>query len=418
MEKATNNLHLRAEPGWPAVVVGGAYYTAINLMRTLARRGVTTYCIGHGQNRQAFHTVYGKAFTCPDPDRNPAEWLEFMLDLARKVGGKPVLIPSADIFVLAMAAHADALEKAYIFCRETIALQGLLATKKQQYDLAFEHGMPIPRTRFAASWEEVNKFGSEVDYPCVIKPVRSYNWAKIQRSHVWARSKVGLATSPKELEEKYHIIAEISPEVVVQEVIAGPDSSRMVYLSCYSTDHRRIARCMVRTIRSSPINFGNSSVVEPVEDLDTDSLCDRFLKSMGYTGLCEIALKRDSRDGLVKMIEANPRFTGISNAAPPAGVDLGWLHYLDLIGQRVEMVSPNGRKYRHIALTWDAKTIGDSHRAGLLTWRDLIRSYRPPVAFYDFDFRDWRVAAGTLFTIIYLIFGRPIRKLFSKNYRY
>jgi D-aspartate ligase len=88
MSQAINHLPLRAEPGWPAVVVGGAYYTAINLMRTLARRGLTTYCFDHGQNRQAFHTVYGKAFKCPDPDRHPAEWVEFMLDLAGKVGGR------------------------------------------------------------------------------------------------------------------------------------------------------------------------------------------------------------------------------------------------------------------------------------------------------------------------------------------
>jgi D-aspartate ligase len=413
-----NQFSLRAGPGWPPVVVGGAYYTAINLMRNLARRGLKTYCFDYGQNRQAFHTVYGKAFKCPDPDRNPSDWLEFMLNLARKIGGKPVLIPSADIFVLAMEAHADVLEKAYIFCRETIALQGLLATKKRQYDLAIEHGMPIPRTRFATNLEEVLEFGSAIEYPCVIKPVRSYDWAKIQRSYVWARSKVALAASSKELEEKYRIIAGISHEVVVQEVIAGPDTSRLVYLSCYSIDHRRIARCMVRTIRSSPINFGSSSVVEPVEDPDTDSFCDRFLKSIGYAGLCEISLKRDSRDGLVKMIETNPRYTGISNAAPYAGVDLGWLHYLDLIGRRVEMVNPNGRKFRHIALTWDAKTIGSCRRAGLLTWRDLIRSYRPPVVFYDLDLRDWRVGARTLFTLLYLIFGRPIRRLFSKNYQY
>ena len=103
-----------AQPDWPAVVVGGAYYTAINLMRSLARRGVKTFCFDHGQNRQAFHTIYGKAFECPDPDREPAAWLDFMLRLARRVGGKPVLIPTADVYVTAMAAHAAALAEAYV----------------------------------------------------------------------------------------------------------------------------------------------------------------------------------------------------------------------------------------------------------------------------------------------------------------
>jgi len=415
---AQNQNPVKAQPGWPAVVIGGAYYTAINLMRCLVRRGVKAYCFDHGQNRQAFHTVYGKAFECPDPDQEPAAWLEFMLDLARKVGGKPVLIASADAYVAAMANHADELAEAYIFCRDTVALQGFLATKKRQYDLAVEHGMPVPRTKFAKSLEEVSEFGEGAEFPCVIKPVCSYEWWKVPRDHPLARRKVAFATTAKDLEEKYRIVAGINPEVVVQEVIEGPDTAKLVYLSCYSTDRRRIARCMVRALRTHPIDFGNSSVVEPAEDPETDSLCDRFLKSMGYAGLCEIAVKRDSRDGRVKMIETNPRYTGISNAAPYSGVDLGWLHYLDLIGQRVEMVTPSDHQFRQIVLIWDALTVGSYLRAGRLTWWGLRRSYRPPIVFFDLDLRDWRVAVMTLFTLAYLIFGRPIRRLFSRNYRY
>jgi predicted ATP-grasp superfamily ATP-dependent carboligase len=406
---------LRAEPGWPAAVVLGAYYTGVNLVRYLVRRGVTAYCIDNDRKRQGFRSVYGKTFECPDPDRKPAEWLGFMLELARKVGGKPVLIPSADAFVSAMAKHADELEKAYVFCRDTVALQGLLATKERQYDLAIEHGMPVPRTKFAKSLEEVSEFGEGAEFPCVIKPVRSYAWAKVPRDHPLANRKVVLSTSVRDMEEKYRVVAETNPEVVIQEVIEGPDTAKLVYLSCYATDRRRIARCMVRELRTAPIYFGNASVVEPVEDAETDAICDQFLKSIGYAGLCEIEVKRDSRDGRVKMIEANPRYTGTSDAAPYAGVDLGWLHYLDLIGQRVEMVSQDGRNFRHIVLTWDIKTIGNYRRAGLLTWRDLIRSYRPPVAFFDFDLRNWRVTAGTLFTLLYWIIGRPIRRLFSRR---
>ena len=36
-------------------------------------------------------------------------------------------------------------------------------------------------------------------------------------------------------------------------------------------------------------------------------------------------------------------------------------------------------------------------RAGLLSWRDLLRSYRPPLAFFDVDVRDWRYSAITLY---------------------
>ena len=404
---------VRAQPGWPAAVVLGAYYSGVNLTRYLVRRGVTAYCLDSDRSRQGFRSVYGTTLQCPDPDRQPAEWVTFMLELARKVGGKPVLISSADAFVLAMAKHAQDLQKAYVFCHASVALQGLLATKERMYDLAAEHGMPAPRTRFVKTREEVTAFGTSAQFPCVIKPIRSYDWANVPRGHPLAARKVALATSAKDLDEKYRTVADINPEVVVQEVIEGPDTAKLVYLSCYSTDRRRIARCMARAFRTAPIHFGNASVVEPVEDPETDSICDGFLQSMGYTGLCEIALKRDTRDGRVRMIEANPRYTGTSDVAPYAGVDLGWIHYLDLIGQHVEMVTPNGRDFRHIALIWDVSTIGNYRREGLLTWRELIRSYRPPVYFFDVDFRNWRVTLGTFIAVIKILIGRPIRRLLS-----
>jgi len=121
-------------------------------------------------------------------------------------------------------------------------------------------------------------------------------------------------------------------------VIEGPDDAKLVYLSCYSQNGVRLGACLVRELRTDPIYFGSASVVEPIEDPATDALCDGFLRRIGYVGLCEIELKRDSRDQCVKLIEANPRYSVTSDAAPYAGVDLGWLHYLDLIGQPVELV--------------------------------------------------------------------------------
>ena len=108
-------------------------------------------------------------------------------------------------------------------------------------------------------------------------------------------------------------------------------------------------------------------------------------------------MKRDRRDGRVKLIEANPRLSGGGDAAPYAGVDLGWLHYLDLIGQPTTCVNASRLDFRHIVLRADGHAIPAYRRAGLLGWRDLCRSYRPPLAFFDVDLRDWRYSAETLY---------------------
>src|SRR5206468_10360267 len=123
------------------------------------------------------------------------------------------------------------------------------------------------------------------------------------------------------------------------------------------------------------LGFGPATVTAPIVDKEADEICDAFLRSINYSGVCEIEVKRDVRDGRVKLIEANPRLTGGGDAAPYSGVDLCWLHYLDLIGKTVIPVAPNGRDFRHIDLRADVGAIFAYRRARLLTWRDLVRSY-------------------------------------------
>jgi predicted ATP-grasp superfamily ATP-dependent carboligase len=172
---------------------------------------------------------------------------------------------------------------------------------------------------------------------------------------------------------------------------------------------------MVRQVRTAPIYFGSASVVEPVEEPEVDAACDAFLRKIGYVGLCEIELKRDSRDGKVRMIEANPRYSVTADASVYAGVDLGWLHYLDLIGKDVIPVAPSTRNFRHIVLERDFATIRDYRREKLLTWSELFRSYRSPVAFFDWDLRDWRVTAANAVKLAKILAKPLYRRFFPKR---
>jgi predicted ATP-grasp superfamily ATP-dependent carboligase len=171
---------------------------------------------------------------------------------------------------------------------------------------------------------------------------------------------------------------------------------------------------LVRELRTAPIYFGSASVVEPISDPETEALCDRFFQSIGYAGLCELELKRDSRDGRVKLIEANPRYSVTADAAPYAGVDLGWLHYQDLIGEPVESMEWNGRHFHHIVLRRDVTCFRSYLKAGLTTWGDIARSYRSP-AFFDFDLRDWRPTAETCVHILKILLYPTYRRLFPKR---
>ena len=144
----------KAEAGWPAAVVAGAFQTGVLAVRSLKRRGVHAVCFDSNPQFAGFRSVYGPARLCPNPDRQPEDWVRFMVDLAGTMPGKPALISSSDQFVTAIAAHEETLRDHFILSPGS-RLSGLLADKQTQYDLAAEHGMPMPRTAYARSEDQV-----------------------------------------------------------------------------------------------------------------------------------------------------------------------------------------------------------------------------------------------------------------------
>ncbi len=266
----------KAQPGWPPVVVGGAFYTGLLLMRNLLARGVKAVAFDCNPALPGFHSVYGKTFLCPNPDENPSAWLTFMVDLAARVGGKPVLIPASDQFVTAIAAHVTELQKHYVFWQDAAPLQATLATKENQYALAQTHGMPIPRSQFITSAAELEDFASTARFPCLLKPLHCREWEKMPAANPLTGTKLATAATPSELRARYESVNSFTPEVVVQEMIEGPDTAKLVYLSCYSGTGKRLASCVVRELRTGPIYFGSASVVEPVDDPETDELSHRL----------------------------------------------------------------------------------------------------------------------------------------------
>jgi D-aspartate ligase len=400
--------HLKAESGWPPAVIAGAFRTGVLGARSLVRRNVRATLFDCDQSMPGFKSAYGPARLCPNPDLEPDAWLNFMLNLAGEHEQRPVLIASADQFVTAISKHADVLKPHYIFSNG-IALHGALAEKRTQYNLAREHGMPMPRTEFVSSLEEARAFGRSAAFPCVIKPNHFREWQRFPDDHPLSYQKVVVVNDARQLCETYKLASEVTPDVIVQELIQGDDSTKSVYLSCYDSQGSRIANAMFRELRCDPMYFGPASVTEPCFDQEVDGICDGFLKSMRYSGLCEIEVKRDTRDGQVKLIEANPRLTGGGDAAPYAGVDLCWVHYLDLIGRAPAPVSPSSRHFRHIVLRADARAVPAYLRAGAITWQQVVRSYRGPKAYYDLDWRDWRYSLETLYVTAGAFVSRMLR---------
>jgi len=407
---------IKAEKDWPPVVVCGAYWTGLLLAKNLLRRGVNARMVDCNSGQVGFRSRLVTAHRCPNPDTHAKEWLAYMISLARTLGGTPALISSADQFVTAIAVHAEHLAKHYRFCDSATGAQALLAKKDEQYVTAREHKMPIPHTATVHDHYEVESFAEAAVFPCIMKPLHQRYWEALGTSHPMLGKKLMIASTAEELVSQYNLVAATTPRVVVQEIIEGPDTAKLVYFACYAKNGDRIANCMAQEVRTIPVGFGSASVLDNFQDGEADSICDQFLRKIGYSGLCEIELKRDSRTGKLMMIEANPRYSYSADFCPCVGVDLGWVHYLDLIGARVTPVRPIDRTVRHVILERDARAVRVYLDAGLETWCSIIRSYsKRPICFCGLDACDWQVTLECMINVARTLCGYFVRKLVPKT---
>jgi D-aspartate ligase len=380
-------------------------------MRDLLRRGVRTVGIDCDGGNVGFRSSYGRSYLCPNPDSDPEGWVAFMVGLAKELGAKPVIVPAADIFVSALGKHVEALRDHYIFSLDSIAVQAKLATKEQQYELAAQYGLPIPRSVYVQSRAELERFVADARFPCLLKPRHQREWDVLPEGNKLRGRKLITAKTADELMEEYGSTEPYRPEVMAQEIVAGGDDAKYCYLSVYGRGSKRLGYCVVHEMRAYPVLFGSGSMVEPVVDAEVSAVCDRFLRGIGYVGICEIEVKRDTRDGVVRLIEANPRFSVTADAAIYAGVDIGWLHYLDLIGQAVEPVEASRFDFRHVVLRRDVPALPLYVDRGILTWGEISRSYRGRLQFFDWDVRDVRPTLLTLKDCARVAVGTVLRRV-------
>jgi predicted ATP-grasp superfamily ATP-dependent carboligase len=370
-------------------VVASVFQTGLNLMRDLEQKGIRVVGVDCHRENPGFRSRYGRSFLCPNPDKEPENWVAFMLSLAAAMGETPVLIAAADIFVTAVGRHAQVLGEHFIFSESGCTLQAALTTKEKQYALAREYGFPSPRSAYVQTVSELEDFCDRARFPVLLKPRAHREWESLPSDNLLCGRKTVSAGIREELISHYGKVAALVPQAIAQEEIVGPDSAKYCYLSVYARAGHRLGACVVQELRAYPLLYGCATLVEPVVDEEIDTVCNKFLLSLGYIGICEIELKRDTRDGKLLLIEVNPRFSGTGDCARYTGVEMGYIHYLDLIGKTPSPVVATKFNFRHMMLVNDLTAFPKYFAQGLVGWWEYFRSLSGPTEFFDFDLKDF-----------------------------
>jgi predicted ATP-grasp superfamily ATP-dependent carboligase len=342
----------------------------LGVVRSLGRQGIRVVGVDYRKESDGlFNSKYcDKIVMVADPVKEPEVVVQALLGIADELGVKPFLIPAADLFVEFVSEYRERLADRFIFTvpeKETIRM---ISSKKLQYQFAQEHDVPIAKTYYPTSLEEVRSIAKESTYPIYIKPFSSALWSRDFPAK-------GLrAKSPDELVHGYEKAAAKGQEVIIQEIIPGPATNLFTTSGYFRKGGEPVATFQHRKIRQYPVDFGMGTLTETCKDETAWRQSLDFVRLVGFQGICEVELKKDVRDGIYKLIEINPRtWTQISQTSC-AGINLPYLEYCDLVG----LPLPKMAEFKTGIRWWDAmndyRAFIDLKQRGKLTWSQWLKS--------------------------------------------
>ncbi len=324
----------------PIAVILGGTVTALSVARSLTDAGVAVHVLD-GRNSPVRVSRLRAAFV----DVGAEEMQPRMLDWLRSGPHGAVVLACSDEGLELIARHrAELVELGYRPMEADDEVLLAMLDKKRTEALARAHGIPVPSALPLRNQADVNAVSGEISYPCVLKPVHS---------HVFARTKLGAkvltADSPEALQTEFERMSAMGVELLVVEVITGPDDEYVSYYSYLDEHGEPLLHFTKRKIRQHPNRFGTGTYHATTHDPEVADAGLRFLQAVGLRGLGNVEFKRDGRDGQLKLIECNARFTMSNELIRIAGIDLALFSYNRLLGRPTPPVD----SYRDDTRLWD-----------------------------------------------------------------
>jgi predicted ATP-grasp superfamily ATP-dependent carboligase len=350
------------------IILGGAENT-LSLVRDFAGQGIETHVIA-GKKCPAFESRYCRnRYIIPDAQTSSGYFAELLFDRYKEEWKGSVVFACNDDAIEFVIKHRQELDALYKLDIQKTALQKALLDKKETLRLAKSAGLHVPAFWEVEHLSAIDRIKNEAVYPVILKPLHS---------HIFQRKfckKLLLINNAAELEQRAREVSELGIKYMISEYIPGPDtllSSFYTYL-----DHNRNAlfRYTKFVIRRYPVNFGGGSFHGAKWLPETAQEGERFFRHIDFTGLANIEFKRDTRDGKLKVIECNARFTAAQEFVTQCGINMPYIIYCYLTGAPL----PETNFYKENLYFWylqrDFNSFQEMRQRGEITLLKWIGSF-------------------------------------------
>ena len=306
----------------PALVMN-MHITGLAVARSLGRAGVGVHGLDKergGLGQHSRHLASMGLVPGPEVD-DGAALADHLMTLA--FDERPVLFPTNDDWVLALARHRDRLEERYRFPFAAYDVVQRALSKTELYRACEARGIPCPRSWYLDEGDPAD----EVPYPCVLKPDDSRGFYDA------FGAKVFVVRSPQEFRDRVAEAAAHGLTLCAQEWVETRPGGFWSVASYVSPGG--IARGVFtgRKLEQWPPDFGTSCLADAHWDAGMAAAGVAVLQELGYWGISEIEFVQDAATGRHLLLDVNTRAWKWIGLPIAAGIDLPLLAYRDAIGE-------------------------------------------------------------------------------------
>jgi D-aspartate ligase len=301
------------------VVIIEGHIQGLSNTRSFGEAGVPVIVVDTGECI-ARHSRYCKGFyRCPAYGSD--ELVFFLIHLAKVKGLKGwLLMPSNDHAVYTISHHKKRIEKYFKIITPELEIIDNIYNKAKLLDTAVSIGIPVPKTYYA---QDLNMKGFSLSFPVLTRGCFGLDFYKA------LGCKVFVANDLEELRGQFFFIQKSFSvsKTLTQEVIQDVGTNKTISYCAFCVGGDIKAFWMGEKLREHPFRFGTATFARSVFIKECHDQSRPLLKTLHYTGVCEVEYIRDPNDRDYKLIEINPRTWLWVGLARGCGVDFARMAY-------------------------------------------------------------------------------------------
>ncbi|MGH9645131.1 MAG: ATP-grasp domain-containing protein [Terriglobales bacterium] len=206
-------------------------------------------------------------------------------------------------------------------------------------------------------------------YQVVIKP----------RRDVGGGHNVHIVSEATQILPLYQRVVQAHGGALISEFIPGPTENLRAVQLLFDSASRLIAYFVLRKLRIWPPGVGVTVAAVSTHETALVSSLVPLLKQLQWQGPVDAEFKIDSRDGLAKILEINPRFSGAVHFPIACGVNMPMLYCRAALGEHLaeahQPCYPAGMHYLDGG-RWLAGLLSELRTPGSSRWAVLRRGWQ------------------------------------------